>query len=160
MSVRRWAGVALGVLLVAIGCVVFSDRTVGELVTFETLRNYLPHRSQAAELEPGQRPHDVLVGLPPEGSTDLAPLDLPPLDDEARRFAFVVGGCAHDSGQLVLEDDVLEAQLLEDGSTEQQTDCGGVTFFLSVFDVPAVDLPARVRLCPDWPGQCDRMRGP
>jgi len=48
--------------------------------------------------------------------------------------------------QLVLDDGVVDAQLLEDGSTEQQAQCDVPVYFLTVFDVPVADLPDRVRL--------------
>jgi len=68
------------------------------------------------------------------------------LGEQTRRFAFIDSGCAHNSARLVIEEGELTAQLLEDGSPEQQTDCGGLAWFLSVFDVPIDDLPDPVRL--------------
>jgi len=134
------AAVAGAALIVVSGCGLSGDSTLGTLVTFESLESFDPP-IQAAELSTDQEPEDVFSELQDE---DIDPL--PPLGDETRRFAFIGSGCAHDSAQLVIEDDVLTAQLLEDGSTEQQTLCGGLAYFLSVFDVPAEDIPEQVRL--------------
>jgi len=140
MTARSRLTVAVTALLAATGCGILGDRTLGELVTFDALEG-VNHASDAAELAPGQEPQDVLAGL---GRQPISAL--PPADADVRRFAFVESGCQHDSAQLVLEDGVLDAQLLEDGNTEQQTFCDAPAYFLSVFDVPAAELPDGLRL--------------
>lgn len=122
------------------GCRLLGHARLGTLVAFEALVSF-DHPIQAAELSADQEPQDVFSELRDE---DLPAL--PPLGEQTRRFAFIDSGCAHNSAQLVIEEGVLSAQLLEDGSTEQHTDCGGLAWFLSVFDVPADDLPADVQL--------------
>jgi len=127
-------------LLAVAGCGIGGDETFGELVAFEMLKGVKP-AAAAAELAPGQEPRDVLAGLGRSSGTAL-PRDM----DGVRRFVFVDIGCREDSAQLVLEDGVLDAQLLEDGSTEQRTMCAAPVYFLTVFDVPSADLPDGVRL--------------
>lgn len=117
-----------------------ADATLGELVALDALDG-TDHNSQAAELQAGEQSQDVFSGLGSGAATDL-----PPLGEGARRFAFSHVGCKQDSAQLVLQDGVLDAQLLENGSAEGQTMCAAPVYFLSVFDVPAADLPDRVRL--------------
>lgn len=134
------ATVAGTALIFVSGCALFGDSTLGTLVTFEQLTGF-DHPIQAAELGTGQEPEEVFSELQTE---DLKAL--PPLADETRRFAFIDAGCKHDSAQLVVEDGFLTAQLLEDGSTEQHTYCEAPVYFLSVFDVPAQDIPEQVRL--------------
>ena len=140
MTARGPVALALAVLLAATGCGIFGDETLGELVAFDALEG-VDHDSGAAELASGEEPQDVLAGLGRQ--TVTAP---PPVDEDVRRFAFVDIGCAEDSAQLVIEDGVLDAQLLEDGSTEGQTDCDAPVYFLTVFDVPAAALPDMARL--------------
>ncbi len=127
-------------LLAVAGCGTGGDETLGELVTFEVLKG-VEHAADAAELAPGQEPRDVLAGLGRPSGTAL-----PRAKDGVRRFVFVDTGCRQDSAQLVLEDGVLDAQLLEDGSTEQRTMCAAPVYFLTLFDVPSADLPDGVRL--------------
>lgn len=122
------------------GCGIPGDQTLGELVTLDALEG-TSLANDAVELEPDQEPQDVLADLRRQPVTAL-----PPVEDDFRRFAFVETGCRHDSAQLLVEDGVLDAQLLEDGSTEQQTDCDAPVYFLAVFDVPAADLPERTLL--------------
>jgi len=127
-------------LLAVAGCGTGGDETLGELVTFEVLKG-VERVTDAAELAPGQEPRDVLAGLGRQSGTAL-----PRAKDGVRRFVFVDTGCRQDSAQLVLEDGVLDAQLLEDGSTEQRTMCAAPVYFLTLFDVPSADLPDGVRL--------------
>jgi len=122
------------------GCSLLNDATLGELVRFDALDGH-DRRSAAAELTAGEQPRDVLPSL---GGGARA--DLPPLEDDTRRFAFVDVGCNHDSAQLILQDGVLDAQLLENGSADDQTMCAVPAYFLSVFDVRTADLPDQVRL--------------
>lgn len=141
----RVALVTVAVLaVVGVSAVVVSsllaNATLGELVRFDALGGN-DHRSAGAELSAGEQPRDVLPGL---GGGERA--DLPPLADGTRRFAFVEVGCKQDSAQLVLQGGELDAQLLENGSPEDQTLCAVPVYFLTVFDVPVDDLPAQVRL--------------
>lgn len=122
------------------GCGIFGDQTLGRLVTFAALSES-DHQNEAAELTAGQQPQDALTGLRAEDIPSVSALT-----DEMRRFAFIDTGCRHDSAQLRLTDGALDAQLLENGSTEQQTMCAQAVYFLSVFDVPVADLPDEVRL--------------
>lgn len=140
LTARRSVIAAVTALLAATGCGIFGDETLGELVAIDSLEG-INHSNDAVELAPGEEPQDVLAGLGRSAITAL-----PPLDADVRRFAFVETGCREDSAQLVLEDGVLDAQLLEDGSTEGQTDCDAPVYFLAVFDVSSADLPDEVEL--------------
>jgi len=138
----RLRATALGAaLLLASGCGLFGDSGLGTLVAFQKLDGF-SFSIQAAELDAGQLPADVFVAL--RSFVRLrseAVVIVPPLAEDTRRFAFIERGCNHDSAQLVVVDNVLDVELLEDGSTEQQTYCGGITYFLTVFDVPTGDVP-------------------
>lgn len=138
---RKYSLILAAITLLAVaGCGTGGDETLGELVAFEMLQG-VEHVADAAELAPGQEPRGVLGGLGRSSGTALAPAK-----DGVRRFVFVGVGCRQDSAQLVLEDGVLDAQLLEDGSTEQRTMCAAPVYFLTIFDVPSADLPDGVRL--------------
>ena len=137
---RHFLTLAAITLLAVTGCGTGGDRTLGELVAFEMLER-AERLNDAAELAPGQEPQAVLAGL---GRRSVAAL--PRVKDGVRRFAFVDTGCRQDSAQLVLEDGVLNAQLLEDGSTEPRTMCAAPVYFLTIFDVPSAELPDGVRL--------------
>lgn len=143
--------VAVAGLVAVTSCGASGQETLGELVMFEAIE-VIEYSGQAAELTSGQQPRDVLdevrAGRAAErGQRGALIADLPPPDDGVRRFAFVHSGCVlKGSAQLVLEDNRLDAQLLEDGSTEQRTMCEQQVYFLSVFDVPVGDLPDHVRL--------------
>ena len=134
----RLRATAVGAALLLLGgCGLFGDSGVGTLVAFQQLDGRFS--IQAAELDHGQMPAEVFIELQSQ-----AAVVVPPLADDSRRFAFIEAGCKQDSAQLVVVDDIMYVELLEDGSTEQQTDCGQPVYFL--FDVPADDLPADVQL--------------
>ncbi len=137
----RLRATALGAALMCVaGCGLFGDSGLGTLVAFQKLdgRDFSVH---AAELDVGQVPADAFVEL-----RSVAVVILPPLAEETRRFAFIAGGCKQDSAQVVVVDNGLEVELLENGSTEQQTLCYVPVYFLTVFDVPGDDLTADVQL--------------
>ena len=147
VTARIGAVLGLAALLILPGCGGRADATVGELVGFDTLgesahTNFLSH-----ELADGEQPQDVLGDL---GGAEITPML--PLEPGFRRFAFIDSGCKHDSAQLVMEygredgkeSGEMDAQLLEDGSTEQRTMCAAPVYFLSVFDVSVLELPDRL----------------
>jgi len=150
VTARIYAVLGLAALLILAGCgSLRPDVTVGELVGFGALvegeRPYPEY--QSVELADGEQPQDVFGDL---GDGEIA--TLPPLEPGFRRFAFIDPGCRQDSARLVIDYGVadgeetgsLDAQLLEDGSTEQQTMCEQAVYFLTVFDVSVLELPDRL----------------
>ncbi len=150
MTARVGAVLGLATLLILSACgSLRPDATVGELVSFDALADGESAQTEflMVELADGQQPEDVSDDL---GEGEIT--TLPSLEPDFRRFAFIDPGCAHDSAQLVIaygvedgeESGSLDAQLLEDGRLDQQTDCARPVYFLSVFDVSVDDLPDRL----------------
>lgn len=108
------------VAFVNLGTIATDDIAPAELDGTDTP---MERELRAAHVEPSEEWSEALAFQPPEGE---------------RAFAFVLPGCDDTSAELVIEDDVVTAELIAE---EPRFDCDEPNYFLAVLSIKESAVP-------------------
>lgn len=72
--------------------------------------------------------------------------DLPKLDEQNRRFAFLLYGCQDDWAELTVAPPRIYANLGNNRPANEQINCAAAEVYLAIFDVPAAQIPVTAEL--------------
>lgn len=72
--------------------------------------------------------------------------DLPELDEQNRRFVFLLYGCQDDWAELTVSPTRIFANLGDNRPANEQISCAAAEIYLAIFDVPAAAIPPTAEL--------------